>query len=60
MSDVRVVPLESFTGYPDGIRTRFEAGVSIPVPPAYATILRDKDLVEKTKGKKSAPDAADE
>jgi hypothetical protein len=60
MADVTVTPKESFTGYPSGVRTKFETGVAKPVPASYARILADKKLIERPKTTKSAPDAADE
>jgi hypothetical protein len=64
MSMTRVVPTESFTGYPEDIKTRFEQGVEANVPQAYADILVEKGLATRTgtksKTKRTAPDAADE
>jgi len=60
MTDVRVVPLESFTGYPGSVRTRFTRGEPTQVSPEYATLLHDKGLIKRPKFPRTAPDAADE
>ncbi|WP_432344687.1 hypothetical protein WMC41_15935 [Shinella yambaruensis] len=41
------VPAVSFTGYPDGkTPVEFQAGVeSVPVPAAYAALIRSKGLL---------------
>ena len=54
-----IIPLHTFTGYPDGIKREFAEGVAAEVPADYAALLRDKGhIAEKpAKGKKSAPDA---
>lgn len=39
----RVTPLVDFTGYPDGKKTEFKAGVEATVPAEYAAILRGKE-----------------
>jgi len=40
---VTFVPAEDFTGYPDGKKTAFKAGVeSQPVPAEFAALMREK------------------
>lgn len=52
---VTFVPAVEFTGYPEPYRTNrkgtlFKAGVeSIPVPPAFADLMREKGLVADKK-----------
>lgn len=51
-----VTPKESFTGYPNGKRTDFTAGVPVPVPSEYADMLESKGLIPAKKAKKDTPD----
>lgn len=44
---VTFVPIHNFTGYPDGKKTEFRAGIeSIPVSKEFAQLMRDKGHVE--------------
>ena len=49
----KIVPLVDFTGYPDGIKTEFNAGVEATVPTDYAAMLHGKSP-KIVAGKKSA------
>lgn len=64
MSQKTVTPLETFTGYPGGVKTRFERCVPVKVSSDYADLLAAKGLIEKPvekpkAAKKTSPDEAE-
>lgn len=50
MAVVRVIPTQTFDGYPDGInKVSFVAGVEVSVPESYAKLLTDKKAATRAK-----------
>jgi hypothetical protein len=46
---MKIIPTETFTGYPDWRKTRFVAGVETTVPKAYGEMLKRKGLAAPPK-----------